>query len=164
MQSTKRISQTQSKSVTKKVKTTVPPGQQAAMQASYLLGKSIRQIAREMHRDPATVSKIVKSSEMDRIVLDMKEKFFGKLLPKALQSVLFALDEETDGRLGYQVMKDSGVIPRQKEKPEEQNLEGEQYADASKIEQAEKREIRKRSKNVFTRNPNCNFASGHHQL
>ena len=51
---------------------------------------SIRQIAREMHRDPATVSKIVKSSEMDRIVLDMKQKFFGKLLPKALQSVQFA--------------------------------------------------------------------------
>jgi hypothetical protein len=97
------------------VKTTVPPGQQAAMQASYLLGKSIRQIAREMHRDPATVSKIVKSSEMDRVVLDMKEKFFGKLLPRALQSVLFALEEETDGRLGYQVLKDSGVIPNKKE-------------------------------------------------
>ena len=43
------------------------------MQASYLLGKSIRQIAKEQHRDPATVSKIVKPSEMDRIVLDMRE-------------------------------------------------------------------------------------------
>jgi 1,4-dihydroxy-2-naphthoyl-CoA synthase len=123
MQSTKIISRIQSKWVTKKVKTTVPPGQQAAMQASYLLGKSIRQIARETKRDPATVSKIVKSSEMDRIVLDMKQKFFGKLLPRALKSIQFALDEETDGRLGYQVMKDSGVIPSQKEKPEEQNLE-----------------------------------------
>jgi 1,4-dihydroxy-2-naphthoyl-CoA synthase len=99
------------------VKTTVPPGQQAAMQASYLLGKSIRQIAREMHRDPATVSKIVKSAQMDRIVLDMKKKFFGKLLPKALKSIQFALDEETDGRLGYQVLKDSGVTPNQKEMP-----------------------------------------------
>jgi hypothetical protein len=99
MQSNKRISRIQSKWVTKKVKTTVPPGQQAAMQASYLLGKSIRQIARKQHRDPATVSKIVKSSEMDRIVLDMREKFFGKLLPRALESIQFALDEETDGRL-----------------------------------------------------------------
>jgi 1,4-dihydroxy-2-naphthoyl-CoA synthase len=122
MQSNKRISRIRSKWVTKKVKTTVPPGQQAAMQASYLLGKSIRQIAREQHRDPATVSKIVKSSEMDRIVLDMREKFFGKLLPRALQSIQFALDEETDGRLGYQVLKDSGVIPNQKEILEERAL------------------------------------------
>jgi len=109
------ISPIQSKWDSKTVKTTVPPGQQAAMQASYLVGKSIRQIAREMHRDPATISKIVKSSEMDRIVLDMREKFFGELLPRALRSVLFALDEETDGRLGYQVMKDSGVIPNEQE-------------------------------------------------
>ena len=36
---------------------------------------------------------------MDRIVLDMREKFFGKLLPRALESIQFALDEETDGRL-----------------------------------------------------------------
>src|ERR1700681_3519925 len=99
MQSTKRISRIQSKSVTKKVKTTVPPGQQAAMQASYLLGKSIRQTAREMHRDPAMVSKIVKSAQMDGIVLDMKEKFFGKLLPKALKSIQFALYKKTGGRL-----------------------------------------------------------------
>ena len=115
MQSTKRISRIQSKSITKMVKTTVPPGQQAAMQASYLMGKSIRQIAREQRRDPATVSKIVKSQQMDTIVLDMKQKFFGKLLPRALQSVQFALEEETDGRLGYQVLKDSGVIPNEKE-------------------------------------------------
>jgi len=120
-----RISRIQSKWVTKKVKTTVPPGQQAAMQASYLLGKSIRQIAREMHRDPATVSKIVKSSEMDRIVLDMKQKFFGKLLPRALKSVQFALEEETDGRLGYQVLKDSGVIPNEKEPLAEHDSETE---------------------------------------
>jgi len=85
------------------------------MQASYLLGKSIRQIAREQHRDPATVSRIVKSAQMDRMVLDMKQKFFGKLLPKALQSVQFVLEEETDGRLGYQVLKDSGVIPNEEE-------------------------------------------------
>jgi 1,4-dihydroxy-2-naphthoyl-CoA synthase len=106
-----RTSQIQSKWGVQKVKTTVPPGQQAAMQASYLLGKSIRQIAREQHRDPATVSKIVKSREMEKIVLDMREKFFGELLPRALQSVQFALEEETDGRLGYQVLKDSGAIP-----------------------------------------------------
>jgi DNA-binding MarR family transcriptional regulator len=62
------ISRIQSISGTHGAKTTVPPGQQAAMQAGYLLGKSIRQIAREMHRDPATVSKILKSSEMERIV------------------------------------------------------------------------------------------------
>jgi len=52
---------------------------------------------------------------MAQTVLDMKEKFFGELLPRALQSVLFALDEETDGRLGYQVLKDSGVIPNEQE-------------------------------------------------
>jgi 1,4-dihydroxy-2-naphthoyl-CoA synthase len=123
MQSTKRISQIQSKWGVQKVKTHVPPAQQAAMHASYLLGKSIRQIAREQHRDPATVSKIVKSSEMDRIVLDMREKFFGKLLPKALKSIQFALDEETDGRLGYQVLKDSGVIPKEKETADEHALD-----------------------------------------
>jgi Helix-turn-helix domain len=126
-----RISRIQSKWVTKKVKTTVPPGQQAAMQASYLLGKSIRQIAREMHRDPATVSKIVKSAQMDGIVLDMKEKFFGKLLPRALQSVLFALDEETNGQLGYQVMKDAGVVPNQNEILEERALGGRRTTPAS---------------------------------
>jgi len=95
------------------------------MQASYLLGKSIRQIAREQHRDPATVSKIVKSQQMAQMVLDMKEKFFGKLLPRALQSVQFALEEETDGRLGYQVLKDAGVIPREKQIPDQHVLEAE---------------------------------------
>ena len=93
------------------------------MQASYLLGKSIRQIAREQHRDPATVSKIVKSPQMERVVLDMKEKFFGELIPRALQSVKFALEVETDGRLGYQVLVDSGVIPREKQLPDQHVLE-----------------------------------------
>jgi hypothetical protein len=109
------ISQNQSKWGVQNVKTTVPPGQQAAMQASYLLGKSIRQIAREQHRDPATVSKIVKSGQMEKVVQDMREKFFGELLPKALYSVQFALEEEADGRLGYQVLMDSGVVPRGKQ-------------------------------------------------
>jgi 1,4-dihydroxy-2-naphthoyl-CoA synthase len=109
------ISQNQSKWGVSNIRTYVPLGQQAAMQASYLLGKSIRQIAREQHRDPATVSKIVKSREMDKVVRDMREKFFGELLPRALASIQFALDEETDGRLGYQVLKDSGVIPREKQ-------------------------------------------------
>jgi hypothetical protein len=127
------ISRIQSISVTHRAKTTVPPGQQAAMQASYLLGKSIRQIAREMHRDPATVSKIVKSSEMERIVLDMKEKFFGELLPRALQLVLFALDEETDGRLGYQVMKDAGVVPNQKEILETRALGARRTTNTSRV-------------------------------
>jgi hypothetical protein len=116
MKSDNEISQNQPKPVTQKVRTRIPPGQQEAMQASYLLGKSIRQIAREQKRDTATVSKIVKSPEMDRIVRDMREKFFGELLPRALRSVQFGLDEETDGKLGYQVMKDSGIVPNEKEK------------------------------------------------
>ena len=118
-----RTSQIQSKWGVSKARTHVPPEQQAAMQASYLLGRSIRQIAREQHRDPATVSKIVKSPQMAQIVLDMREKFFGELLPRALESIQFALDEETDGRLGYQVLKDAGVIPDEKMRLEKQEFD-----------------------------------------
>jgi hypothetical protein len=64
---------------------------------------------------------------MDKIVLDMRERFFGELLPRALQSVQFALDEEKDGRLGYQLMKDSRVIPREKQRLDQYDAPVVQY-------------------------------------
>jgi hypothetical protein len=76
----------------------------------YIGGASIRQIAREERRDRATVTKIVRSSEMNAVVQKIRERYYG-LGFDALDAVQHTLRIQKDGRLGRQLLVDIGVAP-----------------------------------------------------
>jgi len=75
----------------------------------YIDGESIRQIARDERRDRATVTKIVRSDEMQVFVQTMRERLYG-LAFDALGAVEHALQHH-DARLGYQLLSDVGIVP-----------------------------------------------------
>ena len=102
-------------SSTKKPRTIVPPPQSARIMQRYMGGESIRQIAREEQRDRATVTKIVRSDEMNAVVQKMRERYYG-LGFDALDAVQHTLQVQKDGRLGRQVLTDIGVIPSAEER------------------------------------------------
>jgi len=81
----------------------------------YAGGESIRQIAREEQRDRATVTKIVRSDEMNAEVRKMREQYYG-LGYDALHAVQHALKIQKDGRLGHQLLANIGVIPSAEER------------------------------------------------
>jgi len=103
------INQNQPKS-TKKPRTIVPPPQSARIMQRYVGGESIRQIARDERRDRATVTKIVRSDEMNAVVQKMRERYYG-LGFDALDAVQHTLQVGKDGRLGRQLLVDIGVAP-----------------------------------------------------
>lgn len=76
----------------------------------HIAGESIREIAREEGRDRATVTKIVRSEEMQVFVQKMRERFYG-LAFDAMNAVEYSLQKQPDGRLGYQLLRDVGVVP-----------------------------------------------------
>src|SRR6202041_1303016 len=100
---------------TKKPRTIVPPPQSARIMQRYVGGESIREIARVERRDRATVTKIVRSDEMNAVVQKMRERYYG-LGFDALEAVQHALQVRKDGGLGRQVLSDIGVIPSPEER------------------------------------------------
>jgi hypothetical protein len=83
----------------------------------YVAGESVREIAREERRDRATVTKIVRSEEMNTFVHQMRERLYG-LGCDALAAVEHELQVRTNGRLGYQLLTGIGVVPSPQEKLE----------------------------------------------
>jgi len=81
----------------------------------YVGGESIRAIAREERRDRATITKIVRSDEMNAVVQKMRERYYG-LGFDALDALQHALQVRKDGGLGRQVLTDIGVIPSSEER------------------------------------------------
>lgn len=81
----------------------------------YISGDSIREIAREERRDRATVTKIVRSGEMNAVVQKMRERYYG-LGFDALDALEHTLQVRKDGGLGRQVLTDIGVIPSAEER------------------------------------------------
>jgi transposase len=63
----------------------------------YVGGESIRQIAREEQRDRATVTKIVRSDEMNTVVQEMRERYYG-LASAAADAIEHTLRVQKDGR------------------------------------------------------------------
>jgi hypothetical protein len=102
-------------SSTKKPGTIVPPPQSTRIMQRYVSGESIRQIAREEGRDRATVTKIVRSDEMQSVVQKWRERLYG-LGSDCLGAVEYALQERKDARLGYQILTDIGVVPSAEER------------------------------------------------
>lgn len=76
----------------------------------HVAGESIREIARAEHRDRATITKIVRSNEMNAVVQKMRERYYG-LGFDALDAVQHTLQVGKDGRLGRQLLVDIGVAP-----------------------------------------------------
>jgi predicted transcriptional regulator len=93
----------------------------------FIAGQSIRKIAREEGRDRATVTKIVRSSEVEDYIREIREQYFG-LGQLALAAVRTAIREEKDGRLAYQLLKDIGVVPSSAER-NLSNIQAQQQAE-----------------------------------
>jgi hypothetical protein len=100
---------------TKKPRTIVPPPQSARIMERYVAGESIREIARQERRDRATVTKIVRSDEMNAVVQKMRERYYA-LGFDALEAVQHTLKVRKHGVLGRQVLTDIGVIPSAEER------------------------------------------------
>jgi hypothetical protein len=113
-QQLKPISHDQPKS-SRNPRTIVPPPQSARIMQRYIAGDSVRQIAREEQRDRATVTKIVRSDEMNAFVQKMREEYYG-LAFEAMDAVRHTLKVQKDGRLGHQLLEDIGVIPSAEER------------------------------------------------
>jgi hypothetical protein len=100
---------------TEKAETSVPPPQSARIMQRYVGGASIRQIAREEQRDRATVTKIVRSDQMQTFVQELRERFYG-LGFDALAAVQHALQKQKDAQIGYQLLTDIGAVPSSEER------------------------------------------------
>jgi hypothetical protein len=100
---------------TKKPRTIVPPPQSARIMQRYAGGESIRQIAREEQRDRATVTKIVRSDEMQGFVQKMRERFYGFTFD-AMNAVEHSLKQQNDARLAYRMLCDIGIVPSAEER------------------------------------------------
>jgi hypothetical protein len=109
-QSLKTNGQNQPRSTKKQTRTIVPPPQSARIMQRYIGGDSIRQIAREENRDRETVTKIVRSDEMNAFVQEIRERFYA-LAPDALATIEYALREQRDARIGLELLRDIGVRP-----------------------------------------------------
>src|SRR5580704_10176759 len=95
---------------TKMTRTIIPAPQSARIMQRHIAGESIREIARVEGRDRATVTKIVRSDEMQVFVQNLRERFYG-LAFDAMNAVERSLQHQQDARLGYQLLRDIGVIP-----------------------------------------------------
>jgi hypothetical protein len=102
-------------SSTKKPRTIVPPPQSARIMQQYIEGKSIRQISRDEQRDRATVTKIVRSDEMQGFVQRMRERFYGFAFD-AMDAVEHSMKQQNDARLAYRMLSDIGVVPSAEER------------------------------------------------
>src|SRR5882724_6165650 len=62
---------------TKAPRTIVPPPQSQRIMQRFVAGQSMRQISREEGRARETITKIVRSDEMQIFVQQMRERFYG---------------------------------------------------------------------------------------
>lgn len=89
----------------------VPPPQSARIIQRFVAGESVRAIAKVERRDRATVTRIVNSDEVKKIVQLMRSQVYG-MAGDALDAVRHALREQKDARVGYQLLRDIGAVPR----------------------------------------------------
>jgi hypothetical protein len=71
-------------------------------------GHSQREISRVLHLSPHTVAKVVKTEDFQNFIRSQREQLFG-ITSLALESLRALV--ATDGRLGYILLKDLGVVP-----------------------------------------------------
>jgi hypothetical protein len=104
-------------SVTKLPCPRIPAPQIERIKQRHIMGQSQREIARAEGRSRPTIARIVKSEEMQAFVQEMRERFYG-LAPDALATIEYALREQKDARIAYDILRDVGVAPRKGEEPQ----------------------------------------------
>jgi hypothetical protein len=97
---------------TKSNRTHVPEPQRARIVGKFVQGKGIRQISREEGRSRETVTKIVRSKDVQSYVADLRERYIG-LGREALDALTRALRSSKDGKLAHQILVDIGVVSGQ---------------------------------------------------
>jgi len=90
-------------------RTIVPPPQSQRIRERFVAGQSIRKFRAKNGRRVQTVTKIVRSEQMNAFVQQMREHFYG-LGVDALDAVRHSLRKRKDGKLGYRLLSDIGVI------------------------------------------------------
>ncbi len=90
----------------------VPTPQRERIIGKFVQGKGIRQISREEGRSRGTITKIVRSEDVQTYVTDLRERYIG-LGREALDALARALRSSKDGKLAHQVLLDIGVISGQ---------------------------------------------------
>jgi transcriptional regulator with XRE-family HTH domain len=104
-------------SVTKLPCPRIPAPQIERIKQRHIMGQSQREIARAEGRSRPTIARIVKGEEMQAFVQEMRERFYG-LAPDALATIEYALREQKDARIAYDILRDVGVAPRKGEEPQ----------------------------------------------
>ena len=94
----------------------VPGPQQQRIKSKYIKGESIRRIAREEGRARETITRVVRSKDMQQMVQEQREKFFGSL-DEILEALFRSIKETKDGGwLAYRCLRDAGIIPSRNSK------------------------------------------------
>jgi hypothetical protein len=94
----------------------IPAPQQQRIVKRFISGQGIRQIAREESRSRGAVVRIVRSSEVQNYVLEMREAYYG-LAVEALEALRRALRSSKDGKIAHQLLADVEVIPGPDQRP-----------------------------------------------
>jgi len=100
----------------------IPEPQRWRVKTRFVAGQTIRAIARSEHLNRRTVTKIVKSQDVQNHVAALKERFYG-LGCAALDAVEHALIDGKDARLGFEILKSIGVVPSGGQGMQPQNQE-----------------------------------------
>ena len=86
----------------------VAPGKIIKAQTMLIEGYSQREIGRALEMSPHTVAKLIKTEDFQNYIRSQREQLFG-IASLALESLRALV--ATDGRLGYILLKDLGVVP-----------------------------------------------------
>jgi hypothetical protein len=93
------------------IATRVPPAQQNQIVRLYLEeGRNISEISREVHRDRATVTKIVNDPQVQEALASARARLLG-YADRWVDSLNYAVDTEQDGALAFKLLERFGVIP-----------------------------------------------------
>jgi hypothetical protein len=74
--------------------------------------KNISQIAKTEKRHWTTVAKIVKEQDVQEYVEDLRARFYGELEGVPFAVIQYVKNGKDGGWLGYELLKDGGVIPQ----------------------------------------------------
>ena len=90
----------------------VPRPQQGRIVSKFIEGKGIRQISREEGRSRETVTKIIRSEDVQSYIAELRESYLA-LGREVLAALTRALRTSRDGKLAHQVLVDIGVAENQ---------------------------------------------------
>jgi len=97
------------------VNTYLSPIEQQKIISEYMSGKSIRAISRELDRDRETVARIVKAPEVQEAIENGRAMLFGAI-PDIIESILYAVRNELDGRMGLTLAERLDILPTARSK------------------------------------------------